>query len=136
MERDAPDLAELHRIAERHGVVLLLQFGSSVTGTVHARSDVDLAALFDGAPRSLTALADLRHALQHLFPGREVDLAVIDHADPLFLRKIMERCRLLHGDPRRFQRLRIYAFKRYQDHRRYLALERQFVARRFGTGQT
>lgn len=70
--------------------------------------------------------------MQRVFPDREVDLAVIDHADPLFLKKILENCRLLYGDPRRLQRLRIYAFKRYQDHRRFLDLERAFIARRSG----
>lgn len=53
----------------------------------------------------------------------------------LFLKKITEACRLLYGDPRDLQRLRIFAFKRYQDHRRYLDLERRFVARSVGVGR-
>jgi hypothetical protein len=36
---------------------------------------------------------------------------------------------LLHGSPRRLHELKMYAFKRYQDHRRYLAMERDYVAR-------
>ena len=67
--------------------------------------------------------------LQSLFPGREVDLAVLNHADPLFLKKVTERCQLLTGSPARLQRLQLYAFKRYQDHRRFLALERDYVRR-------
>jgi hypothetical protein len=43
------------------------------------------------------------------------------------LKKILESCRLLYGDPRDLQRLRIYGFKRYQDHRRFLDLERRYV---------
>ncbi|MBI4609286.1 MAG: nucleotidyltransferase domain-containing protein [Candidatus Rokubacteria bacterium] len=121
------------RIAETHGVVLLLQFGSSVTGRTHARSDVDLAVLLDRPRVSLSDRAALLHDLQALFPDREVDLAIVNYADPLFLKKIMETCRLLHGDPRQLQRLRIYAFKRYQDHRRYLDMERRFVARSLET---
>jgi predicted nucleotidyltransferase len=118
------------RIARRHSLRLLLQFGSSVTGRMHARSDVDLAALLDRPPASLREYSDLLHDVGSQFPGQEVDLAVVNHADPLFLKKIMESCRLLYGDPRHLQRLKIYAFKRYQDHKRYLALERRFVARR------
>ena len=123
------DANEAARIAEAHGVVLLLQFGSSVTGKVHARSDLDLAALLDPPRLSLRDRAALLHDLQTLFPDREVDLAVVNHADPLFLKKIMESCRLLYGDPRRLQRLRIYAFKRYQDHQKYFEMERRYVAR-------
>lgn len=74
-------------------------------------------------------LADLTHELGSLHPDREVDIAIINHADPLFLRKITERCRPLYGSPRRLAELRIYAFRRYQDHRRYLALEREYVRR-------
>jgi len=36
------------------------------------------------------------------------------------------------ADFRRIQELRILAFKRYQDHRRFLDLEREVVARRLG----
>ena len=43
------------------------------------------------------------------------------------VRKITETCHLLHGSPRALQRLKIYAFKRYQDHRKYLEMERRYV---------
>ena len=120
---------DLEQIARRHGIELLLEFGSMVTGQVHPRSDLDLAVLFNRPVVSFEKLADLRHELQSLNPEREVDLAIINHADPLFLRRITERCRLLFGPPRRLAELKIYAFKRYQDHRRYLALEREYVHR-------
>jgi len=123
------DPGDLEKIARRHGIELLLEFGSVVSGHLHPRSDLDLAVLFDRPVVSFGERADLRHELQALSPGREVDLAIINHADPLFLRKITEQCRLLYGSPRRLAELRIYAFKRYQDHRRYLALERQYVQR-------
>lgn len=42
---------------------------------------------------------------------------------------LFEQCRLLYGSPRALAELRIYAFRRYQDHRRYLALEREYVDR-------
>jgi hypothetical protein len=60
-------------------------------------------------------------------PDREVDVAILNRADPLFLKKITEDCRLVYGSPRDLQRMKIYAFKRYQDHRRYLDMERLYV---------
>jgi uncharacterized protein len=117
-------------VTRRHGIRLLVEFGSSVTGHLHARSDHDLAVLLDRVPDSLVAYTDLLADLQDLFPEREVDLAILNRADPLFLKKITERCRLLHGSHRDFHQLRMYAFRRYQDHRRFLALERDYVARR------
>lgn len=123
------DADALDRIARKYGIRLLLQFGSSVTGKVHPGSDVDLGVLLERPQLALGEHAGLQHELQRLFTDREVDLAFLNHADPLFLKKVTEDCRLLHGAQTDLQRLKIYAFKRYQDHRRYLDLERRFVAR-------
>lgn len=124
-----PSRKQIEPVARKHGIVLLLQFGSTVTGSVHARSDIDLAVLLEQVPRSLTSHANLLADLQALFPAREVDLALLNRADPLFLRKITENCRLLYGPVRALQELKIYAFKRHQDHRKYLDMERRYVER-------
>jgi predicted nucleotidyltransferase len=125
MDRD-----KLAGVARKHGILLAVQFGSSVSGQVHQASDVDVAVLLERAPGSLQAHADLIADLQALVPGRDVDVALINRADPLFLKKITERCRLLYGPVSRLHELKIYAFKRYQDHRRFLAMEQEYVARK------
>jgi predicted nucleotidyltransferase len=124
---------DLKDIAQKHGIVLVLKFGSSVTGRMHLRSDVDLAILLDRSTITLQEHAELLQSLQPLFPERELDLALINHADPLFLKKITDNCELLLGPPERLQALKLYAFKRYQDHRRYFELERQFAERFLAT---
>jgi predicted nucleotidyltransferase len=126
------DAKSLEAIARQYGLVLMLEFGSAVSGREHARSDRDIAVLLDRPALPFQEHAALAHDLQTLFPGREVDLAVINRADPLFLKQITERCRLLFGAPRRLHELRMYAFRRYQDHRRYLRLERAYVDRALG----
>jgi predicted nucleotidyltransferase len=125
----AMERGDLDCVARSFGVRLVLQFGSSVTGKLHPRSDVDVAVLLERAELPLEEQARLLHELQRLFPDRDVDLAVLNHADPLFLKKVTESCRLLHGTPADLERLKLHAFKRYQDYRRYLDLERRFVAR-------
>lgn len=122
-------MAPFDDIAERHGAALLLQYGSTVSGPTHARSDVDVGVLFDAPPPSLFDLGGLIGDLEEQFPGRTVDLAVLDHADPLFLHRVVQRCRLLAGSPRRLAELEIYAWKRYVDHRPYLAMERAWLDR-------
>jgi len=121
--------ADLETIAERHGILLVLRFGSSVSGKTHARSDVDIAVLLNRAKLSFQEHADLLHDFQQLFPEQEMDLALINHADPLFLKRITDDCQVLFGPVEQLQRLKIYAFKRYQDHRKYFAMERQHAAR-------
>jgi predicted nucleotidyltransferase len=119
----------LAQIADRHRVRLLLQHGSTVSGRVHAESDLDIAALFEEGQALLPDVVALGADLQEFYPGADVDVAAINHADPLFLKKILERCELLYGSTRELAELRMYAFRRYQDHRRFLPLEREYVRR-------
>ena len=71
----------------------------------------------------------MRQELQELFPGRDIDLGMINRADPLFLSKIVQDCSVLFGEPADLQKLRLYAFHRYQDYQRYFDLERRCVRR-------
>lgn len=116
-------------MTRKHGIRLLLQFGSSVTGRLHAQSDVDFAVLLERVPDTLAAEADLAADLQALVPGHEADLTLINRADPLLLKQIAAHARLVYESPRAFDAFKLYAFKRYQDHRRYLDLEREYVDR-------
>jgi predicted nucleotidyltransferase len=124
------DSDRLAEVCRAHGIRLLLQFGSTVSGRTHAASDMDLAVLLEQRPASLGAHVELAADLRALLPGQEVDVALINGADPLFLKKITEHCQLLYGSPRALSELKIYAFKRYQDHRRCLAMERAYVSRK------
>lgn len=123
----------LREVAQRFRVRLILQFGSTVTGTTHAHSDLDLAIQFETPHASFQNVLEMQEALQTRFPGCKVDLAILNRADPLFLKKIVESCRILFGMPQDLRRLRLHAFKAYQDFRPYLELERRYVARRLAT---
>lgn len=123
----------LRELAQRFRVRLILQFGSTVTGTTHAHSDLDLAIQFETPHASFQNVLEMQEALQARFSGCKVDLAILNRADPLFLKKIVESCRILFGMPQDLRRLRLHAFKAYQDFRPYLELERRYVARRLAT---
>jgi len=127
MDIDTLSIKGLDSLAQRHGIRLLLLFGSTISGQTHAGSDIDLALLLYDSRLNFAARSALHQDLQHLFPQREIDMAILNHADPLFLRKVTEQCRLLFGNPTEFYSLRMYAFRRYQDHRRFLDLEHRFI---------
>jgi predicted nucleotidyltransferase len=118
----------LEQVAQRHGVRLLLAFGSQATGRTHSASDLDLAVLVDPAERS--DWLDLMADLQEVFPGREVDLAWLNRADPLFAWRIFAHAELLFGDPADFAARKAYAWRRYVEYAPFLALERTAVRRR------
>jgi predicted nucleotidyltransferase len=123
---DATDFA---RVAERHGIRLLVRFGSTVTGGTHASSDVDYGVLFDDAAPDVSRLGELVADLQALIPGREVDVAVLNRADPLFLKQVADTCELVHGSTADLAAFKLKAFHRYEDYRPFLAFERRYVER-------
>lgn len=116
----------LGEIAARHAIRLMVKFGSTVTGRQHPSSDLDVAVLLKGRP-TMQEEMDLYADLHEVFPGEDLDLAIINRADPLFLKQIMQSCELVWGQPRELHELKMLAFRRYQDHRRYLELERRYV---------
>ena len=130
MNLDTEQGRKLNRVAQKHAIDLILLFGSAVTGKQHPSSDLDIAVLFQ-KERSLSSAeySELVHSLREIFPDQTIDLGIINHADPLFLKKVTENCRILYGPPRKLMELKIYAFKRYQDHRRYFDMEQQYVKR-------
>lgn len=121
--------ARIDEIARAYGLRLVLQFGSQVSGKVHQRSDIDIAVMFEEAASARARLLDLIADLRGIFAERDVDLSLINRADPLFLKKILEDCELVSGEPRSLAELKMYAFRRYIDHKRYLRLEEQYVRR-------
>ena len=123
---DAPDVM---RLAERHGFQLLVRFGSTVTGRTHASSDVDYGVVLVEPTPGLSRLVELAADLQVLNPGREVDVAVLNRADPLFLKQVADACELVYGSAADFEALKLRAFHRYEDYRPFLAFERRYVER-------
>ena len=127
------DADALAALARRHGVRLVVRFGSTVTGSTHAGSDLDLGVVTGGASLSFSALMDLTSDLQAFGNGREVDVAVLNHADPLFLKQVADHCERVFGSPDDFAAFKLRAFHHYQDYSRYLVLEQAFVDARLGT---
>jgi predicted nucleotidyltransferase len=121
----------IEAIAHKYRTRLILQFGSTVSGKTHPRSDVDIAVLLEHPDLSLRDHAELLHELQLLFTDRDVDLVILNRADPLLLKQVSDRFVRLYGSEQELQRFRLLAFKRYQDHGRYLEMERRYVERMF-----
>lgn len=135
MDATATQRTALEEIAGRFDLRLIVLFGSHAGGVTHAASDLDIAVQTRGGRGLPTATwLDLLAGLGAIFPSHSVDLAVIDRADPLFLKQITGRCELLAGEVRDLHELRMYAYRRYQDHKPYLAMERRFVEGLVGRG--
>jgi predicted nucleotidyltransferase len=129
MEISQEQQQKLALLALQYQLEMILLFGSAASGRQHPHSDMDIAVLRNGPELGYKEYSELGHDLHDIFPGQEIDLSLINHADPLFLKKIMENCQILHGDIRKLQSLKLYAFKRYQDHKQYFEMERVYADR-------
>ena len=126
------DSDALIEIARRHGLALVVRFGSTVTGRTHPGSDVELGILFETVSASLDAELAAIADLQSVGHGVPVDVTVLNRADPLLLKQVSEHAILEYSTERRFDAFRRFAFKRYQDHRPFLDMEREYVDRAVG----
>ena len=115
-------------IARKRGISLVVLFGSFAANAARPDSDIDIAVKFRGGDPGLTPILEVQKEISALFHGRKVDLSLIHRADPLFLKKIAERCEYLYAEPGEESAFPLMAFKRYQDHRKYLVMERDFAA--------
>ena len=128
MELDLHQRARLEQLTVTYGLDLVLLFGSRVTGKCHARSDLDVAVRYTNS-FDLEREISLASELAAIFPQEKVDVVAINRADPLLLKQIAQNCQLLMGTKRMLYEFRIYAFRRYQDHKRYLQMEQSYVRR-------
>ena len=115
-------------IARKRRISLVVLFGSVAANNARPDSDIDIAVKFGGGDPGLLRLLEVQEEISGLFRGLEVDLSVLNRADPLFMKKIAERCEFLYAEPGEAGAFLLMAFKRYQDHRKYLDMERDFVA--------
>lgn len=116
----------LDEIRQKHNLSLILLHGSQTTGMTHAKSDVDIAVLSCDKKqkvKQLELIMDLHEALD----TRDVDLTVLDHADPLLLKTVTDKAQLLSGTNMDFFKLKLFAFNRYNDYLPYLKMEANFV---------
>ena len=92
------------------------------------KSDIDIAVKYKNFDFTFKGLGGLSFDIQEVFGlENEVDIAVINLADPFFLKKITEHPQLIFGTNRALAELEMYAFKQYIDHKKYLEMEKEFV---------
>ncbi len=115
-------------IAEKFGLSLVVLFGSVAAGADRPDSDIDIGVQFKDGDPGLSRTLDVQAELSNLFRERDVDLSILNRADPFFMKKIAERCEFVYEEPGKASAFLLLAFKRYQDHRKYLEMERDYAA--------
>lgn len=116
----------IKKIAEKYNLKLVLVFGSYVNGNTHPQSDLDIAVLSE-KDFDFSKHCSLVCDFEKIFSGRNIDLVLLNRANPLLLKKILENCQIIHGKKKILESLKLYSFHRYCDYQKYFDLERKFV---------
>ncbi|MBM2817824.1 MAG: Nucleotidyltransferase domain protein [Parcubacteria group bacterium] len=114
---------QIKDLAEKHGLSLVMLFGSQVTGKTHKESDFDIAFTADKyiSPRETAEI--LFDFTRDLKIGGDIELVNLKHASPLLLKQVaMNSILLYEKEPHLYNLFKIYALKRYMEERRFLKL--------------
>lgn len=126
---DLPSAEQLKPLAMNFGLRLIVLFGSTARGVMNRESDIDLGVLSE-KPLSPVQRRRLWSALSALFPA-EVDLTVLNHADPLVSYQIAsEGVILFEAVSFAWETWKSYAMRRYWDTHKFRESQSVYLARR------
>jgi len=120
---------QLKLLARNFGLRLIVLFGSTARGVMNRESDIDLGVLLE-KPLSPVQRRRLWSALSTLFPA-DVDLTVLNHADPLVSYQIAsEGVILFETVSFAWETWKSYAVRRYWDTHKFRESQSKYLARR------
>ena len=123
-----PSTEKLSLVAKRFGIRLIVLFGSAARGKMHEESDIDVGVLTD-RPITFDQRLKLWHALSSLF-RTDIDLAMLNHADPVFGFEVARDGRLLfERDKDAWENWRSYKIRQYWDTKKFRDDLRRYIAR-------
>lgn len=116
----------INEIAKKFKLKLILIFGSYAKNTFNKESDLDIAVLAD-CRLNFKEYKELYSELSIIF-SYNIDLTFLREADPLLMKQVIENCQLIYEDKKnRFSEYRVYAYKRYMDHKKFFDLEEKYI---------
>lgn len=110
------------KIAKKFQLKLVIIFGSFANGKNRADSDLDIAVL--GLREvSFSEQISLINELSQIF-NKNIDLSVLNKANPLLLFQASKNSILLYGSREEFLKFKLYAFNVYNDYAPYFEMEK------------
>ncbi len=116
-------------VAKKHGLSLVLLYGSQVKGDIHKESDIDIAVL-GVKPISTDDLIALSNEFAQIFEVYEIDVKSLHNTGALFRYQVMSNSLLLYGRSYDYHSFKAYAFRSYHDSRDLLRLKEVLIKKR------
>ncbi len=113
---------KIAKIAKKFQLKLIVVFGSFANGKNRKDSDLDIAVL-GSRDVSFNKQISLINELSMIF-NKNIDLSVLNNANPLLLFQTSKNSVLLYGSRQDFLKFKLYAFKTYNDYAPYFEMEK------------
>ena len=113
---------KIAKIAKKFQLKLIIIFGSFANGKNRADSDLDIAVL-GFKEVSFNGQISLTNELSAVF-NKNIDLSVLNKANPLLLFQASKNPILLYGGREDFLKFKLYAFNAYNDYAPYFEMEK------------
>lgn len=105
---------QIKQIAKNHNLELVYLFGSKIGGTKNEESDLDLAVKFP-ENYSADAYLNLYKDLSDIFPSENIDLVILNEADPFFANEVIQKGKLLFEKENMNQEFSRMTFRKFND---------------------
>jgi len=126
---NSPSAVQLQTLARQFGVRALVLFGSVARGTSREGSDIDIAVLLERQLKG-ERRRQLWAALSQLF-SRDVDLTVLNHAEPLVRFRVACEGKILFvADGDAWETWKSYAVRQYWDTEKFREALKSYLSRR------
>jgi len=114
---------KIAKTAQKFQLKLIIIFGSFANGKNRKDSDLDIGVLGLGEV-SFSEQISLTNELSSIF-NKNIDLSVLNRANPLLLFQASKNSILLYGSREDFLKFKLYAFKLYHDYAPYFKMEQK-----------
>lgn len=111
------------KITKKHKLKLVIIFGSFASGKNRKDSDLDLGVISE-KEISFEKQIVLTNELSQIFK-KNIDLSVLNRANPLLLFEASRNAILLYGSQKDFFEFRLRAFHAYNDYQPFFKLENE-----------
>lgn len=116
---------ELKYICKKNGILMVLLYGSQVTGNTNADSDVDLGLLLKGDSYDFKVIVK---DLMQVFKESIIDVAILNHCDPILKFEIISNYKILFcEDMELFINFYLGTVKQYNDNKKFMVLEEMYL---------
>lgn len=116
------DKIKISELAQKHGLLIVVLFGSQASGKTHLGSDVDLGFISEKSV-SPADIAKMTFEFTEKLGVKNLELIDLAGAPPLLLKQVVQKSVLLYErETALFAKFRIYAIKLFMEAKKLLDL--------------